>query len=1301
MATLLLQAAGAYLGGFLGATGVTIGTAAGALAGYALDRYVLGGTRTREGPRLKGAQPFSAEDGTPVPRLYGTARLGGTLIWATRFEETRTSERQGGKGGPRVNSYTYFANAAFALCEGEIATVRRVWADGRELDLTAVTMRLHRGSEDQPPDPLIEAKQGAGNAPAYRGIAYVVFERLPLEAYGNRLPQLQFEVIRPVGPLCGQVRAVALIPGSTQFGYAPGEVSQSVQVGEAGLVNRHVLYAASDFEASIDELVATCPNLTNVALVATWFGNDLRAGQCRIRPGVTDPSVAAASVPWEAGGLGPAEADIVSQDAGRAAYGGTPSDLSVIQAIGALKARGLKVTLYPFIMMDVPAGNTLPDPYGGSAQARYPWRGRITCDPAPGRPQSADKTAAARGQADLFMGAATAADFSIEDGMARYAGDPQDWGYRRFVLHYAMLAQAAGGVDAFLIGSELRGLTTLRDQTGAFPAVEALCDLAAQARVIVGAPTKISYGADWSEYFGHQPTDGSGDVHFHLDPLWAHPAIDAIGIDNYLPLADWRDGDHAGTSPDGAAGPYDAKALRAAIAGGERFDWHYVSDTARRMRQRSAITDDAYGKPWVFRPKDIVSWWSNPHHDRPGGVEAATPTAFVPRSKPIWFTELGCPACDKGPNQPNVFVDPKSAESALPYFSNGGRSDLAQHRFLRAHLDHWDETVAGFVETDNPVSGAYGGRMVDRERIYLWAWDARPFPVFPMARHIWGDGGNWPLGHWLNGRLANPTVADLVNAVLADHGLPLADTTDAGGTLVGYVVAQPSTARAVLEELADIYGLAVIEEAGALAVRDIETVAGPVVAVTDLVWRDPEPAIAHRRAPPHDLPGEVMLAFRDPMRDYQAATARHLRPDAGSNSQEALSFSGSLEAGPARSLALDWLRRQWRARETVTFAVPASDRAIAAGSLVSLAQAGVGGEYLVTGIEEGLVRQVEARRMERVPNTPDIPAAEDSPARLPDPVTAPFAVFMDLPLTIATDEPHRQFQLAAWSRPWRAQRVFASPEETGFDERADLDRPAVTGALLTDLAAGPVGRIDRANALRVQLRGGALASVSTIQMLNGANAAAIRADNGVWEVVQFETAVETAANVWQLDGLLRGQLGTEDAMVAGASAGAPFVVLDAAVRPAGLRAREIGLPLHWMIGPAGADFGGPAFSTAHLGGGLRAAMPLAPVHIAARLQPGGDVTISWIRRGRIAADSWEPAEIPLGEEEEAYRVEIRRPEGALVRAAEVTVPHWTYPAADILADFAATPAEADIVVMQKKRIAGAPGLQAVLRTAIG
>ncbi len=187
----------------------------------------------------------------------------------------------------------------------------------------------------------------------------------------------------------------------------------------------------------------------------------------------------------------------------------------------------------------------------------------------------------------VFLGAAEPEDFSASASGVSYSG-PAEWSYRRMVLHYAHLAELAGGVDAFLIGSELRGLTTLRSATSTYPFVAGLVTLAADVRAIVGGGTAISYAADWSEYFGHQPADGSGDVHFHLDPLWADPEIDFVGIDLYHPLSDWRD--EAGHA-DEASGrsPYNLDYLGGNIRGGEGFDWYYASDA--RPRRAGAHAD--------------------------------------------------------------------------------------------------------------------------------------------------------------------------------------------------------------------------------------------------------------------------------------------------------------------------------------------------------------------------------------------------------------------------------------------------------------------------------------------------------------------------------------------------------------------------------------------------------------------------------------------------------------------------------------------------------------------------------------
>ena len=99
---------------------------------------------------------------------------------------------------PKVTEYFYFASIAVALCEGPITGIGRIWADGKIMSRDGVTLRLHKGGESQEPDPFIAAKMGMGDTPAYRGTAYVVFEELPLERFGNRLPQLSFEVFRPI-----------------------------------------------------------------------------------------------------------------------------------------------------------------------------------------------------------------------------------------------------------------------------------------------------------------------------------------------------------------------------------------------------------------------------------------------------------------------------------------------------------------------------------------------------------------------------------------------------------------------------------------------------------------------------------------------------------------------------------------------------------------------------------------------------------------------------------------------------------------------------------------------------------------------------------------------------------------------------------------------------------------------------------------------------------------------------------------------------------------------------------------------
>ncbi|MGU3574767.1 glycoside hydrolase TIM-barrel-like domain-containing protein [Brucellaceae bacterium C25G] len=1213
MATVVLQAVGGAIGSVFGPVGTAIGSALGAMGGYMVDNAIINSTRRIEGPRLATAKPLTAEEGAALPYIYGTARVSGTLIWATRFEEDKTTERQGGKGGPKVTTYSYFVNAAFAVAEGEIACIRRIWADGNEIDLTNVEMRIYKGTSDQQPDPLIEAKQGEGNAPAYRGTAYVVVERFPVDDYGHRIPQFQFEVIRSVGKLAQSVKAVTLLPGATEFGLSPFLITDESAPGQKRLINRNNLRGSTDWSASMDELQALCPHLKHVAIIVPWFGDDLRAGHCQLKPGVTQKGARKPSRQWRVNNISRANAHYISRHNNEAAYGGTPSDDTVIEAIKDAKKRGLSVTLYPFIMMDIPENNLLPSPFGESYQPAYPWRGRITCFPAIGASDTVDKTTEAANQIHQFI-----------EG---------EWGYRRFINHCANLAVNAGGVDAFLVGSELIGLTQIRSSREGFPFVDALCDLAGAMRAKLGDNCKITYAADWSEYFGYQAQDGTGDVFFHLDPLWSHSAINAIGIDNYMPLSDWRDEDWRGENPDGFNAPYDLESLKSQIAAGEGFNWYYASADARQKRIRTPIADGLAGKPWVFRYKDLRSWWENTHYNRVDGAEKNTPTGWVPMSKPFWLTELGCPAVDKGPNQPNVFPDAKSSENAVPYFSNSARSDLAMDRFLRAHMDYWPENGG-----HNPVSPHYGGRMLDDERIYLWAWDTRPFPEFPLYNHYWGDAANWSRGHWLNGRLSQVSLDELIAQIISDFGLPAVDSRQADGFVNGFVISDPTTVRSALEPLLDIFGIHAFEQDEKFIFKSLDRYQNSVRIIDDLVVSDEVDALTISMEDHDDLPRHATLFYQDPMRDYQAAGAK-TEHDKGEG-DESISLSGSLERGAADGLIQQWLLRRLAQRRSVSFAVPWARAQFHVGDKVKLPIVNGNRDYVITSLEDGEVRQVQA-----VALAPRIDVSDDGliPFK-PDPAPVldvkPIVHLLDLPLWPGSERAYQQLRVACHAKPWRGIAAYVSPQTDGFTERTLVTSRAVIGELAQPFAPYKAsGRIVYNHYLDVLLYAGELHSCSLRQLYNGTNTAFVKAPDGSWEVLQFLHAEEVATGHWRLSGFLRGQLGTETQSLLEKQEAASFILLDGAVVPVGLEAQEVGLELNWRLGTAGRPFSSDFFDTMTVTGGLRALRPLSPVHLKAKKRDEGTY-FTWIRRGRIDADSWLGDDIPLGEERERYQLEL-------------------------------------------------------------
>lgn len=181
------------------------------------DRYIPGysiveadGDKKTVGPRLKDLNiPFSLY-GLPIPITFGVRRLYGNIIWAIPLRENIKKSKKGGSGGPttKTTEYQYFATYAVAFgVPGNTDTLKRdvlrVWADGSliydrrgtgQTKIQGFNFAFYKGDPTQEPDPIMEAKEGVGNVPAFRDFMYMVINDLPVAPWGNRPPAISVEI---------------------------------------------------------------------------------------------------------------------------------------------------------------------------------------------------------------------------------------------------------------------------------------------------------------------------------------------------------------------------------------------------------------------------------------------------------------------------------------------------------------------------------------------------------------------------------------------------------------------------------------------------------------------------------------------------------------------------------------------------------------------------------------------------------------------------------------------------------------------------------------------------------------------------------------------------------------------------------------------------------------------------------------------------------------------------------------------------------------------------------------------------
>jgi len=207
MASVILRSVGSAAGNAMlpGIGGAFLGNISGGFGNSIDGQLGLGAHVT--GPRLQNLGVQDSRYGAGIPITYGRARVAGNVIWSSDLIETQhDSNLIGGKGGSigssaSTTTYSYSVHCAVGIALGPIGSLKTIWADSKIIYQNGVwtsgvvdSASIYLGSASQNPDAFMQSILGSGNVPAYRGIAYVVFENMQLGDFGNRLPNLTFEI---------------------------------------------------------------------------------------------------------------------------------------------------------------------------------------------------------------------------------------------------------------------------------------------------------------------------------------------------------------------------------------------------------------------------------------------------------------------------------------------------------------------------------------------------------------------------------------------------------------------------------------------------------------------------------------------------------------------------------------------------------------------------------------------------------------------------------------------------------------------------------------------------------------------------------------------------------------------------------------------------------------------------------------------------------------------------------------------------------------------------------------------------
>ncbi len=557
-----------------------------------------------------------------------------------------------------------------------------------------------------------------------------------------------------------------------------------------------------------------------------------------------------------------------------------------------------------------------------------------------------------------------------------------------------------------------------------------------------------------------------------MDELWSSEYIDVVGIDAYFPLTD---------GPEPPFG-YSAEDVMGGWSSGVGYDYFY--DYSKGEPERVKYNDSRYA--W----KNIAKWWSETHIN-PGGSK----TKWQPKMKKIWFTEYGFPSMNGCTNEPNVFVDKGSIESKYPRYSNGEVSFLSQKIAIEGTLKKWQSS-----------------EMV--EKMFLWAWDARPFPYFPNLCNMWTDCHNWQTGHWIQGKLSQLNISDVLSDLLQKAGLK-SDQFDTGGVkglLSGYVINDQQPVRSIIKMLQSCYFFDVVEQDSKLKFVQKGRGVTTVMPIGETVFSNNSKLANISQL---DLNNKVNIVYFNRNFGYPIDVKYAELPKQGTAITVEIPLI--MEEGEAQNIAEVLLYSSWQERNIYNFKLPIKYAWLVPSDVITI----LDGEkkhtvrIIKTKFESMSIQAIGVGYDHSIyklsfPSTRSLMLKEYPPSH----ISKTIVEMIDLP---HVKDNIASFTLIVEERNWKGATLFVSYNDKDYKPIASTNKQSTYGYVMELTNEG----------ITVVLRFGKLRGIID------SNSALIGK-----EIVKFQSAELIDKNKYKLSNLIRGQEGTKDAT------GEKFVLLD-------------------------------------------------------------------------------------------------------------------------------------------------------------